>query len=92
MVSRSAWLQNFHVAEPSAGGSEAEGIPPALAMGASTYDRDVHYAKKRATTWIGYKIYLTETYGDVWPPLIVDVATTPSRSWTGRGSPRCMRY
>ncbi|WP_091682367.1 hypothetical protein [Methylobacterium sp. 275MFSha3.1] len=78
MAYRSAWLQNFHVAEPSAGGSEAKDIPPALAMIASPHDRDVHYARKRATTGIGNKVCLTETCGDVWPPLIVDVATAPA--------------
>ncbi|MCJ2054920.1 hypothetical protein [Methylobacterium sp. J-070] len=42
------------------------------------YDPDVHYARKRATTWIGYKVHLTETCDDAKPPLIVHVATTPA--------------
>ena len=88
VVLRRVWLQNFHVAEPPTGSSEgdgrirwrteAEGIPAALAMVASPYDPDVHYAKKRATTWIGYKVHLTETCDDAEPPLIVHVATTPA--------------
>lgn len=77
VVLRRVWLQNFHVAEPPAEGSdgdgrirwrtEAEGIPPALAMVASPYDPDVHYAKKRATTWIGDTVHLTETCDDTGP-------------------------
>jgi len=47
-------------------------------MVASPYDPDVHYAKKRAPTWIGYKVHLTETCDDVGPPLIIHVATTPA--------------
>ena len=47
-------------------------------MVASPYDPDVHYAKKRATTRIGYKVHLTETCDDVEPPLIIHVATTPA--------------
>lgn len=88
VVLRRVWLQNFHVTEPPTGGSEgdgrirwrteAEGIPAALVMVASPYDPDVHYAKKRATTWIGYKFHLTETCDDAQPPLIVHVATTPA--------------
>ncbi|AIQ89299.1 Transposase IS4 family [Methylobacterium oryzae CBMB20] len=88
VVLRRVWLQNFHVTEPPTRGSEgdgrirwrteAEGIPAALVMVASPYDPDVHYAKKRATTWIGYKVHLTETCDDAQPPLIVHVATTPA--------------
>ncbi|MGU3422386.1 hypothetical protein ACLBYB_28810 [Methylobacterium sp. D54C] len=38
----------------------------------------MHYAKKRATTWIGDTVHLTETCDDALPPLIVHVATTPA--------------
>lgn len=88
VVLRRVWLQNFHVTEPPTDGSEgdgrirwrteAEGIPPAPTMVASPYDPDVHYAKTRATTWIGYKVHLTETCDDDRLPLIVHVATTPA--------------
>ncbi|WP_244492094.1 transposase [Methylobacterium sp. Leaf361] len=101
VVLRRVWLQNFHVAEPPAEGSEgdgrirwrteAEGIPPALAMVAAPYDPDVHYAKKRATTWIGDTVHLTETCDDAQPPLIVHVATTPAPAWTRQCSTRCTR-
>ena len=33
-----------------------EGFPTSLLMVASPYDPEVHYAKKRSTTWIGYKV------------------------------------
>lgn len=41
--------------------TSSEGIPPSLLMIASPYDPETHYAKKRTTTWIGYKIHLAET-------------------------------
>jgi len=47
-------------------------------MVASPYDADVHYSKKRSTTWIGYKVHLTETCDDERPHLITHVETTPS--------------
>jgi transposase len=86
VVLRRVWLQNFRLGEGSDAGphggdrvrwrTEADGIPPALAMVATPYDPDVHYAKMRATTWIGYKVHVTETCDDGGPPLIVHVATT----------------
>src|SRR4029079_13732421 len=38
-----------------------EGVPPALLRIASPYDPDMHVAQKRSTTWIGYKVHVTET-------------------------------
>ena len=36
------------------------------------------YGKKSTTTWVGYKVHLTETCEDEAPHLIVHVATTPA--------------
>ena len=47
-------------------------------MAASPYDPEVHYAKKRSTTWIGYKVHLTETCDEGGPHLITHVETTPA--------------
>jgi len=55
-----------------------EGFPTSLLMVASPYDPDVHYAKKRSTKWIGYKVHLTETCDDERPRLITHVETTPA--------------
>ncbi len=54
----------------------SEGIPPSLLMIASPYDPETHCAKKRTTTWIGYKVHLTETCDADRPRLITHVATT----------------
>ena len=35
-------------------------------------------ARRRTTTWVGYKVHLTETCEDEAPHLIVHVATTPA--------------
>src|SRR4051812_14394115 len=42
----------------------------------SPYDPDARYAKKRDTSWIGYKVHLTETCEADRPNLITDVQTT----------------
>lgn len=91
-VLRQVWVQNFCLApatEPTTatpGQAEPrvrwrtreEGLPPSLLMVASPYDPDVHYAKKRATSWIGYKVHLTESCDDEGPHLITHVQTTPA--------------
>jgi len=58
--------------------TEADGFPSSLLLIASPYDPDVHYAKKRTTAWIGYKVHLTETCDDDGPHLITHVETTPA--------------
>ncbi len=86
---RRVWIQNFCLvpAETASGGggttvgdaavrwrTPVEGFPTSLLMVASPYDLDVHYAKKRSTTWIGYKVHLTETCDEERPHLITHVS------------------
>nr|WP_246696713.1 hypothetical protein [Methylobacterium planeticum] len=88
-VLRRVWMQNFICSEvegrsPGSGASSvrwrtaAEGLPPSLLMVASPYDPDIHDAKKRTTSGVGYKVHLTETCDDDRPPLITHVTTTPA--------------
>jgi hypothetical protein len=56
----------------------AEGFPPALLRIASPYDPDMHVAQKRATTWIGDKVHVTETCDEERPHLVTHVETTPA--------------
>jgi len=37
---------------------------------------EVHYAKKRATSWVSYKVYLTEACDEGLPHLITNVETS----------------
>ena len=93
MLLRRVWMQNFCLvpAEAASGGGGAtasdavvrwrtsvEGVPTSLLMVASPYDPDVHDAKKRSTTWIGYKVHLTETCDEDRPHLITHVETMPA--------------
>ena len=87
-ILRRVWVQNFCRLDDDAGPSEpdkpqvlrwrteGEGYPPSALMVASPHDLDVHYAKKRQTTWIGYKVHLTETCETGQPNLITHVETT----------------
>jgi transposase len=58
--------------------TSAEGFPPALLRIASPYDPDMHFAQKRSTTWIGYKVHVTETCDEGRPHLVTHVETTPA--------------
>ena len=56
--------------------TEAEGVPPLAWFIASPYDPEVHFAKKRSTSWVGYKVHLTESCEEDQPHLITHVETT----------------
>lgn len=73
---RQVGIQNFLVVDDKLRWRENEMLPPAGRYIGSPYDGDARYATKRQTHWIGYKIHLTETYGDEQPNLITNVETT----------------
>lgn len=73
---RKVWLQNFLVSDDKLVWRENDMTPPTGIYIGSPYDSDARYATKRQTHWVGYKIHLTETYGDEQPNLITNVETT----------------
>ena len=76
---RRVWVQQFSV---EAGcvqwRTDKDGVPPARLFISSPHDVEARYSKKSTTTWVGYKVHLTETCMDEAPHLIVHVATTPA--------------
>jgi len=77
-ILRQVWIQNFMVAATKLIWRENDNTPPTSRYIGSPYDSDARYAMKRETHWIGYKLHLTETYGDDQPNLITNVETTPA--------------
>jgi transposase len=53
-------------------------LAPSNQLQNSPYDPDARYGKKRETSWVGYKVHVTETCDSAAPHLIVHVATTPA--------------
>ncbi len=53
-------------------------LPPSSKFISSPYDEDAHYSKKRSTSWVGYKVHLTETCTEDAPHIITHVETTPA--------------
>jgi transposase len=85
---RRVWVQQFSVdAGRVRWRTEADGVPPARRFLSSPYDVEARLGKKNTTTWIGYKVHLTETCEDETPHLIVHVATTPAPVADGEVTP-----
>jgi transposase len=75
-ILRQVWIQNYTWSEGKIGWRSSEDIPPAARYIGSPYDVEAHYSKKRSTTWVGYKVHLTETCEKESPHLITHVETT----------------
>jgi transposase len=71
------WLQNYTWHENGRlRWRETKELPPASIAIRSPYDCEAHFAKKRSTSWVGYKVHVTETCDDDIPRLITHVETT----------------
>lgn len=75
---RRMWVQNFYWEAGEMRWRDTSNIPPAGQCIDSPYDPEAHYAQKRTTSWVGYKVHLTETCDDDLPHLITHVETTPA--------------
>lgn len=79
-VLRRIWLQQYYSC--TIPGSEtlrwraADEAPPSAVLIHSPYDIEARYSSKRETTWVGYKIHVSETCDDDRPDLITQVITT----------------
>ena len=87
---RQVWLQNFfHGVDGSVRWRTAEeGIPPSRNFLGSPIDRDCRYARKFTTSWLGYRVHLTETCDDEGKPnVLTDVRTAPATVADGEATP-----
>jgi len=79
-VLRQIWIQQFY-RNTLAGATvlrwrTSDEAPPATLLIQSPYDVEARYGSKRDTTWIGYKVHVSETCDDDRPDLITHVLTT----------------
>ena len=70
------WVQNYQRVDDAVRWRSSENIPPPSRSIGSPYDVEAHYSKKRSTTWVGYKVHLTESCEAHLPLLITHVQTT----------------
>lgn len=73
---RRIWAQQYYPREEGGQWQESERLMPAKEVQNSPYDPDARYAQKRSTTWVGYKVHLTEICDPDVPHIITQVATT----------------
>ncbi len=73
---RIAWLQQYWIDNGQLNWRSHKDLPPAGLRSNSPYDTEARYGNKRHTTWIGYKVHLTETCEKNRVHLITNVQTT----------------
>ena len=75
---RRVWVQNFYWEEGDLHWRDLSNAPSAGALINSPYDPEALYAQKRESSWIGYKVHVTETCDDDTPHLITHIETSPA--------------
>jgi transposase len=70
------WIEQFYLEDDEVRWRTKDDLPPSDKMLTSPYDPDARYSHKRLTTWIGYKVHLTESCEADLPCLITHVETT----------------
>jgi transposase len=74
-ILRRVWVHSFVTLEGVVQWRQKDNLPPAGLRISSPYDPEARYAHKRSTTWVGYKVHLTETCEEELPHLITNVQT-----------------
>jgi transposase len=87
-ILRRMWIQQFYItADTLKWRSEEEGVPVSAVLINSPYDIDAHYSKQGSSSWVGYKIHLTETCTEDSLNLITNVETTSATTFDGKVTP-----
>jgi transposase len=72
---RMVWLYNFQIVDGVVRFRDKDNTPPSTLNIASPYDPQARYGRKRSTTWVGYKVHITETCDEEMPEIITNVHT-----------------
>ncbi len=73
---RIAWIHQYWIDNGQLCWRSHKDLPPAGNRSNSPYDTEARYGNKRHTTWLGYKVHLTETCEKKQVHLITNVQTT----------------
>ena len=73
---RIAWIHQYWIDNGQLHWRSHKDLPPAGLRSNSPYDVEARYGNKRHTTWLGYKVHLTETCEKKQVHLITNVQTT----------------
>lgn len=76
-ILRRVWvLQYYQDEDDQTRWRRAGNVPPGERILTSPYDPDVRWSKKRGSSWLGYKVHLTESCDNELPHLVTHVETT----------------
>lgn len=67
--------------------TEKEGVPPSGLLISSLVDVEARYGNKQTTSWVGYKVHVTETCEDEAPHSITHVETAAGPGSDGAATP-----
>jgi transposase len=73
---RRVWLQQYYAPAAEVRWRRVQDLAPAARLINSPYDVEARYSAKRTTTWVGYKVHLTEVCDQDAPHLLTHVETT----------------
>jgi transposase len=73
---RIAWTHQYWINNGQLSWRSHKDLPPAGVRSNTPYDTEARYGNKRHTTWLGYKVHLTETCEKNQIHLITNVQTT----------------
>lgn len=73
---RIAWIHQYWIDDGQLCWRSHKDLPPAGSRSNSPYDTEARYGNKRHTSWLGYKVHLTETCEKKQVHLITNVQTT----------------
>ena len=75
---RRVWEDQYTIVKGKPEWKKIKTMSSPATLTASPYDPEARYTTKRSTSWVGYKVHLTETCDDDTPNLITHVLTTPA--------------
>jgi transposase len=75
---RRIWIQQYYCQNDHIRWRTQAEAPPASIMISSPYEPDAHYAKKHTTSWVGYKVHVSETCEPQELHLITNVEISPA--------------
>ncbi len=75
---RRVWEEQYTIVKDKPVWRKIKAMSSPATLTASPYDPEARYTTKRSTSWVGYKVHLTETCDDDTPNLITHVLTTPA--------------
>lgn len=75
---RQVWLQNYAPSVEDTLIFREQDHPPAGRFVSSPFDGDAKLGVKYSTSWVGYKVYLTESCDEDLPHLVTNVESSPA--------------